>query len=84
MLPWTTCGNSWNTPQCREFDVNITGGFLSDWSTSNRYNIESINQTDNDQFTGLSSSHLSTSWSDNYIEAENKSRYTSAASEYFK
>ncbi|KAK0077863.1 hypothetical protein PV326_009741 [Microctonus aethiopoides] len=83
MLPWTTCGNSWNTPQCREFDVNITGGFLSDWSTSNRYNLESINQTDNDQFTGSSSSHLSTSWSDNYIEAENNSRYTSAASEYF-
>ncbi|KAK0080700.1 hypothetical protein PV325_013478, partial [Microctonus aethiopoides] len=83
MLPWTTCGNSWNTPQCREFDVNITSGFLSDWSTSNRYNLESINQTDNDQFTGSSSSHLSTSWSDNYIEAENNSRYTSAASEYF-
>lgn len=68
MLPWTTCGNSWNTPLCREFDINGTGGIITG----------SINRSDN-ELEGYS-----TGWADVAGEIDNNTRYTSAAQEYFK
>ncbi|XP_043282022.1 sodium-dependent dopamine transporter isoform X2 [Venturia canescens] len=72
MLPWTTCGNSWNTPLCREFDVNISYVDSSSWSMdempSNRNRSQSVLEA-----IGLK----------NVVEVDNSTRYTSAAQEYF-
>lgn len=72
MLPWTTCGNEWNTPLCREFDVNISYIDASGWS------IEQTPSSRNRSQSVLEAIGLRSA-----IEVDNNTRYTSAAQEYF-
>ncbi|XP_015595636.1 sodium-dependent dopamine transporter isoform X1 [Cephus cinctus] len=68
MLPWTTCNNSWNTPRCREFDVNVS--YVEGWGFSSLENLANWSQN-----------HLE-SFVDPY-GIDNSTKYTSAAQEYF-
>ncbi|KAF7989109.1 hypothetical protein HCN44_007419 [Aphidius gifuensis] len=67
MLPWTSCGNYWNTPLCREFGANNTLPNLA-----NHYNGNF------DDFNFINDTNL-TVIDDNTTDT----KYTSAAQEYF-
>ncbi|XP_011313206.1 sodium-dependent noradrenaline transporter-like [Fopius arisanus] len=73
MLPWTTCGNMWNTPLCREFNINLTQQDsitnLTMNPTRNLTNFETLSPI----FSNM----------DEDMDGNNSSRYTSAALEYF-
>ncbi|XP_015118294.1 sodium-dependent dopamine transporter [Diachasma alloeum] len=73
MLPWTTCGNTWNTPLCREFDVNVT----------RRSFIPYLSMNPDDNFTNYETLAPILSNTGEDGEGDNRTRYTSAAQEYF-
>ncbi|XP_057374911.1 sodium-dependent dopamine transporter-like [Daphnia carinata] len=70
-LPWTSCSNSWNTPQCAEVNHEFNGSF---YIVNNRTNISQTNISDPlsdfESQTELNSTQQATN-------------YTSAAWEYF-
>ncbi|KAH0561712.1 sodium-dependent dopamine transporter [Cotesia glomerata] len=74
MLPWTTCGNSWNTPLCREFNTNTSDEFvINDWTDYYQTSLL-LNATD------VLGSNNTLNWRN---ETDNSTKYTSAAQEYF-
>ncbi|XP_068145280.1 sodium-dependent dopamine transporter [Drosophila tropicalis] len=79
-LPWTSCNNAWNTPQCRPFESQNSTRLIVNGNTSDiyLYGNQSLYFTNESMYYGNATSLTPAIAPSSHVEG-----YQSAASEYF-
>ncbi|XP_002063030.3 sodium-dependent dopamine transporter [Drosophila willistoni] len=79
-LPWTSCNNAWNTPQCRPFESQNSTRLIPNGNTSDiyLYGNQSLYFTNETMYYGNVTSLAPAIAPSSHVEG-----YQSAASEYF-